>query len=215
MLVCLGDLFRVWLALPKFWAPIHQKVMAAFAELRSRGVSVVFVIGNREAVFPNLAEESSQTRFPIDHLVSEDCCVTWGDRRYGFAHGDNVNRKDTRYLRWRKFVRSRAFDWLFRMMPRPVASYCAHRLEAVLATTNSKFRTRFPEEEIIEYGNFVLSGVDYYFIGHFHQDREFRFPHLRGRLRVVPDWASKRSVIRIDRTGKVTTLQFSNKELKP
>ena len=40
VLICLGDLFKVWLAMPKFWTDAHRRVMDAFRMHRERGSKV-------------------------------------------------------------------------------------------------------------------------------------------------------------------------------
>ena len=63
VLICLGDLFKVWLAMPKFWTDAHRRVMDAFRMHRDRGSKVVFVAGNREKLVPR----GWQDRIPVSY----------------------------------------------------------------------------------------------------------------------------------------------------
>ncbi len=211
VVVCLGDLFKVWLALPKFWASINQEVMQAFKLLTTeRQTEVVFVAGNREVLLPRKWNEHWKAIYPFTHLIRDYCFLTWGEQRYGFTHGDIVNWRDLNYLRWRKFARSYAFEWFFRLMPTSLARRTAQRLEATLATTNQEYKIQLPEKEIEDFAKVVLQDVDHYFIGHFHQDKEYQFPDFPGKLRIVPDWLSKRAVLQIAPNGTIQTLYFKN-----
>ncbi|MBF0276978.1 MAG: metallophosphoesterase [SAR324 cluster bacterium] len=210
--VCLGDLFKVWLAPPKFWGTIHHEVMGAFEALRRRQVEIIFVIGNREVILPRKWNDFWKQWFPFTHLVHEDCRLIWGGQRYGMVHGDTINRQDLNYLRWRKIARSLIFEWIFRSMPVPLARRIAHRLESSLAQSNQSFKIAFPENEIDRFARSVLQDVDWYFVGHFHQDREIQLSGVRGKMRIVPDWLSQRAVLKISPAGEIETLYFQNGE---
>ena len=208
--ICLGDLFKVWLAPPQFWLPINQAVMQAFARLQEQGVVIIFVIGNREVILPRQGNAHGKKQFPFTHLIHDHGYVEWGDQRYGLIHGDTINRQDLTYLRWRKIARSRGFEWFFRAMPIPLARQVARWLENTLAQSNQEFKIAFPNQDVETFAQSVLEEVDWYFVGHFHQDREFQFPHLRGKLRIVPDWLSRRAILKIDTKGEIQTLYFRN-----
>ena len=50
--VFLGDLFKIWLAPPKFWTDLHRQVIFEFECLKKRCSNVVFISGNREMLLP-------------------------------------------------------------------------------------------------------------------------------------------------------------------
>ena len=208
--ICLGDLFKAWLALPKFWLPMHQEVMAAFEKLKQAGVAVIFVVGNREVLLPRNWNAHWKTQFPFTHLIRDAVHVHWGERCYGLVHGDTINQNDLNYLRWRKIARSRGIEWLFRFMPVPLAHWLAYRVEAALAASNQEFKIAFPQKEVEDFAKAVLHEVDQYFVGHFHQDYTLQLPDVRGILRVVPDWLAQRAVVQINPQGETKTLYFQN-----
>ncbi len=210
VVICLGDLFKIWLALPKFWSTINREVMQAFERLRARKVEIIFVIGNREVLLPRQWNDSWKQQFPFTYLVHDDCSLVWGEQRYGLIHGDTINRQDLNYLRWRKIVRSRGFEAFFSAMPVPIARWVAHRVEATLAQSNQAFKIAFPAKEVETFAQAVLDEVDWYFVGHFHQDREIQLPGVRGKLRIVPDWLSRKTVLKINPQGEIQTLYFQN-----
>ena len=52
VVIFLGDLFKVWLALPRFANDTVRAVLAGMTRLRARGARLVFVVGNREYLVP-------------------------------------------------------------------------------------------------------------------------------------------------------------------
>ena len=52
LIVLLGDLFKVWLALPKFWDSQVRTLLEGLQRLRAEGTPLWFVVGNREFFLP-------------------------------------------------------------------------------------------------------------------------------------------------------------------
>ena len=212
-LVCLGDLFKVWLALPKFWTNTHREVMDAFRKQRDKGVEVVFIAGNREKLLPREGGVNLRDPFPFTRLSLSDWRMNWGSLRLAFIHGDTINSRDLQYLRWRAVSNSSPFEAVFRVMPGPMARWIAERLEALLSKTNRELRIEFPEDEVLRFAETHLQGLDHYFVGHFHLDLEIRIDNHPGSLRLVPDWLGTRRILRIDPQGRQAALHFSGGEL--
>ncbi len=208
--VFLGDLFIIWLAPPKFWTDMHRKVMSGFQGLKDKGCNVVFIAGNRDMLLPVTFNERWQKRLPFTHLIYNDWYLNWGQKRYGFIHGDTINYNDRQYLRWKALSHNRAFEALFRIMPAQVARWIAERLEAMLVETNKEFKIHFPEKEMQEFAVSVLPEVDQYFVGHFHLDRLIEADGCSSVLRVVPDWLSQRTVVRVREQGEIEVFRFQN-----
>lgn len=200
--VFLGDLFQVWLALPRFWDAPTREVLAGFARLRHRGVPLVFVMGNREYFLPDDPAEAARRGLPFDHIVHEACILRWGGRRYVLTHGDVVNRRDSRYLRWRRFSRSRGFEAAFRALPGPVARGLSRYLERTLARSNREVKITYPRDELEAFADVMVPGLDGCYIGHFHRDETVAAPGGGGTLRIVPDWFSRKTVLRLDAAGR-------------
>ncbi len=204
--VFLGDLFQVWLGLPKFWDPSARAVLGAFGALRAQGVRIIFIVGNREFFLPATAEEARRRGLPFDWIVPGACVLTWHGRRYGLTHGDLASRRDVPYLKWRYFSRSRGFEAVFRALPGPLARRIAQRLERALATTNREIKIQYPADDLQAFAQAVVPGLDGFFIGHFHRDEVFRVPGQPAVLRIVPDWYSRKALVRLDAQGQTETL---------
>lgn len=209
MVVFLGDLFKVWLAVPKYWDRHMREILAGFENLRAAGVSILFVAGNREFLLPRGPEETARQQLPFDHIIHGACTLRWGSRRWGMTHGDVVNRKDRRHLKWRRIAHSRWFETIFRLMPGRLARSIAHRLERAMAHTNMDIKVQYPIGEIQAFAQAVMGDLDGFFVGHFHRDEVISLPRGKGKLRIVPDWHSRKIVLRLEQSGKVTRLDFN------
>ena len=208
LLVLLGDLCKVWLALPKFWDRQAHALMAGLAALRARGVPVWFVVGNREFFLPRDAAQAQRRGLPFDAIVPDAGVLCWAGRRYGLTHGDLVNRHDAQYLKWRRVARSRPMEAAFRAIPGPLARRLAERLERSLAGTNQAIKIRYPAEELAAFAATVLPGLDGFYIGHFHRDETLRPPDSAAALRIVPDWHARKQVLRLAPDGSSALLHF-------
>ena len=113
-------------------------------------------------------------------------------------------------MRWKALSHNRAFEALFRIMPAQVARWIAERLEAMLVETNKEFKIHFPEKEMQEFAASVLPEVDQYFVGHFHLDRLIEADGCSSVLRVVPDWLTQRTVVRVREQGEIEVVRFQN-----
>ncbi len=208
-LICLGDLFKVWLAHPKFWVKMHGQVMAGFARLRERTAAVAFVVGNREVLVPPNTPSPERDTLPFTHIAHDELRLCWGSRTYRCFHGDTLNTQDRQYLRWRAICRSRPFTGFFRSLPGPLARKIADRVEARLNYTNREFKIHFPEDEAQHFAEQVLPGTEGCFIGHFHLDREIRISGSDASLRIVPDWLAQRTVLRLSPDGQLARMRFA------
>ncbi len=201
--VFMGDLFQVWLALPNYWDAQARAVLDAFRALQAAGTRTVFVVGNREFFLPRTAAETRARGLPFDAIVPGAAVLTWAGRRYGLTHGDVISLGDTQYLKWRHFSRGRAFEALFRAMPGGVARRIARWLERALSTTNREIKIQYPADELQAFARLALPGLDGFFIGHFHRDEAIAAPGQTATLRIVPDWFSRKTVLRLGRDGEV------------
>jgi hypothetical protein len=52
----------------------------------------------------------------------------------------------------------------------------------------------------------VPGDLDGFFLGHFHRDTLLTSPGRRGFLRLVPDWFSRRQIVRLAPDGTQETL---------
>ncbi|MCH8884437.1 MAG: UDP-2,3-diacylglucosamine diphosphatase [SAR324 cluster bacterium] len=213
-IVFLGDLFKVWLALPKYWNSDVRAVIEGFRRLREAGSEIVFVVGNREYFLPKNPDTAARRGLPFDRIIHEAAVMEWAGRRLGLTHGDLVNREDSQYLKWRRFSRGWPMEAAFRALPGAVARRIASRLERSLANPNQESKLSYPLHGLQAFAGEAMQGLDGYFIGHFHRDEEIRPAGSVAEdggavLRILPDWFSTRRVLRLDEKGGMETLEFS------
>ena len=206
--VFMGDLFKVWLALPKFRTAAVHEVLAGFQGLREAGAKILFVMGNREFLLPRDPESAAGRALPFDHVIPGMCILHWAGHRYGLTHGDIINRRDRSYLRWRGLSRRKSVELAFRAMPGVLARWIAYKLEAALAKRNLEFKIALPQDELEAFAEAMAADLDGFLVGHFHRDQSFGGGGRREFLRIVPDWMSRKTVLRMDDSGRLKALHF-------
>ncbi len=200
LLVLLGDVFSLWLGLPKYTAPHHAAVLDACRALRRAGVRVVFVEGNRE--FAVRCWEGDA----FDEVCGDLAAEPWAGRRWYLAHGDLLNREDRRGRAFRRVVRSPFVTTLLHVLPARAGLALAARIERALRHRNLAHKRSIPGERFARYARwFEGQGFDAGAIGHIHVELalELADPHGAPRtLYVLPDWRSTHRWLRVPRAGE-------------
>ncbi len=182
-LVFLGDIFDLWIALPRYEQDIHRR-FAAWCREQKKYRQIGFMEGNHEYF---LTDEMAAT-------------FTWCSREAWwrdtdgtvYVHGDQINRRDKNYLAFRRLVKNPVAKFLLRWLPLGpgLANFFKHELKK----TNAEFRRRLPRKQIEHFANTRFAeGTDSIFVGHFHQPYHYCRPDDKA-LYVVPDWFSTRKV---------------------
>ena len=141
-LILLGDIFHVWVGFPGFETPEVQAVAPVLRELRSAGVEIDYVEGNRDFF---IAEGPYSDLFD---RVSSEVSFEAGGLRVLAVHGDGLNDRDRRYRFWRFLSKSRITRFLMRRLPSVLARRLVTTTDQRLARTNFKHKNRFPEAVI-------------------------------------------------------------------
>lgn len=192
-LVFLGDIFDLWIALPRYESDFHRKFLAWCREQRNHRI-IGFIEGNHEFF---VAEERKKS-FSWCSNASE-----WRDENgILFAHGDRINRKDRNYLFFRKLSKNKITKILIRHLP--FGPSLAESLKLGLKKTNQKFRGNLPEDEIAKFAEARFAGdVKTIFVGHFHWKYHYRNVQNKA-LYIVPDWYCTGQVTLYEKkTGRV------------
>lgn len=192
-LILLGDLFHVWIGDRRYETPEIRAVVEALRWLRTRGVRVDYIEGNRDFFLDGSEYESA---FDGLHLELE---VEHAGSRYLFVHGDGLNENDHKYRFWRWLSKSAPSRFLFRRIPGPVARRIVHGTEQQLAKSNFRHKSRIPLEVLERYAVERLAGeVDELILGHFHEELVRCVPG--GRIRVMDAWFHHRTMQWIGRS---------------
>ena len=119
-----------------------------------------------------------------------------------FVHGDQINRKDRKYLYFRILARSQIVKFIVRYLP--LGPKVVEFIKEELKKTNLEFRLGLPKEEIEFFAEARFAeGADTIFVGHFHQEYTYRNRESR-ELHILLDW---------HRTQKVTVYRRNPKKI--
>ena len=107
-LVFLGDIFDLWVALPRYEEDIHRDFIA-WCRNQKKFRTIGYMEGNREYY---LSKE-------LGDAFSWCSTDAWWRDEAGalFVHGDQINRKDRNYLGFRKLVKNNITKSILRCLP--------------------------------------------------------------------------------------------------
>ena len=187
-LIFLGDIFDLWVALPRY-EDETQRQFAGWCREQKKYRAIGFMEGNHEYFLArNRARDFSWCS-----------AAGWrrGDDRTLFVHGDQINRRDRNYLRFRQIAKNPIAQFIMRVLP--LGPRIAASLKHGLKDTNMDFRLQLPREEINLFADARFAeGIDTIFVGHFHQEYTYRNQDSKS-LYVLPDWFSTEKITVFDR----------------
>jgi len=197
-LIFLGDIFDLWIALPRYEEDIHVNFIAWNREQKNNR-TIGFLEGNHE--FYLAAQRAQAFTWCSDEAWWQDDAGTI------FLHGDQVNRKDKKYLAFRKLIKNNVVEFILRYLP--YGPELVMRVKHELKQTNKKFRIQIPWDEIVLFAeNRFAAGVDTIFVGHFHQEYCYRNQEFK-KMYLVPDWLGTQKVTLYHKNPrKISTLHW-------
>jgi UDP-2,3-diacylglucosamine pyrophosphatase LpxH len=199
-IIYLGDGFRYLIGMSKFWTAGVGEVMAVWRRLRSEGIRIGIIEGNRDFFLDarDLAAELDWVGLEFEFVA--------GSRRFRLVHGDKVNLRDLQYRFWSTLSKSRPARVWARMLPRPVAVGIVRSMEARLAETNRRFRYHKPLASLRRAAEEAWNdGVDVLLWGHFHT----RWSYSRDQRAaiILPAWLDTGRAVMIDPEGKAVMVE--------
>jgi UDP-2,3-diacylglucosamine pyrophosphatase LpxH len=195
-LIFLGDIFDLWIALPRYEEGIHKKFIDWCHEQKSRR-TIGFLEGNHE--FYLVSQHSDAfTWCSYDSWLQNDAGIL-------FVHGDLINRKDKKYLAFKKLIKNDLVKSILRILP--YGPEIAMSVKQGLKKSNNKFRMQIPWDEIKFFADSKFAeGVDTIFAGHFHQ--KYRYgSHETKKLYLLPDWLSTQTVTMYEKDKQQLSLK--------
>ncbi len=193
-IVFLGDIFDLWIALPRYESERHRRFLAWCAVQKQR---IGLVEGNHEFFV-------SQERNPYFTWTADSAFYETASGLL-FCHGDRINRKDRNYLLFRKLTKNIVIKSLLRVIP--FGPVIVEQIKRQIKSKKSEFRRHMPEEEIVRFADAQFrKGKHTIFLGHFHQNGGYVYaPSGNHRLFVLPDWLSTRQITHYDeKSGEIT-----------
>jgi UDP-2,3-diacylglucosamine hydrolase len=205
--VLMGDLFNLWIGQHELELPHQTAVLERLESLRSDGIMVRYLEGNRD--FRIARAYAGRAVDDAPHGGIEE---RFGGKRLFAIHGDLTNPKDHLYRLWRRVARS-PVTWLaLRAFPPRRRFRIIEGLEDRLRRANQEFKQEFPESHVRSYAaQFLARGNDAVVLGHFHveKDLEARPPSAPGRILVLPEWKGGRRYLRVTHDGHVQFTTFA------
>jgi UDP-2,3-diacylglucosamine hydrolase len=193
-IIYLGDAFQYLIGMSKFWTPGVHRVLNTWRDVRSKGVRIGIVEGNRDFFLdePDLAAEIDWSARVFEFEAR--------GRRFRMVHGDLVNPRDFQYRFWSTISKSAVARLWARLLPRPAAVAIVRRMEAHLAKTNRKFRYTKPIADLERSAAEAWrAGVQTVFWGHFHTPWMCRDGD--NEALIIPAWLENRSSVFVDAGG--------------
>ncbi|WP_419664011.1 LpxH: predicted UDP-2,3-diacylglucosamine diphosphatase [Desulfosarcina variabilis str. Montpellier] len=211
ILVFLGDLFHVWVESPQYHTEQVQYLMNELSAFRRQGGRIHLIVGNRDLFFNNISSFSEASHLPFDSINLDFLRLYFASGMIMAHHGDTVNRKDKRYLRWRKVVRSRLVKYVFNKLPAQKVKTILWDLERKMKQTNIKFKQFFPEDEWTSFVKQVhyAHSPTILLVGHFHPPRPIVTKYASTTGIVVPAWHKAQSYLILDSQLKYQFRSFS------
>jgi len=191
-IVFLGDIFDLWISLPRYEEEI-QKRFLAWCSANRKQRRIGFIEGNHEF----FVVERNRDCFSW----SDGAC--WAEEGFLFVHGDLINRADKNYLRFRRLSKNLFTKTLVRFLP--FGPSLVYKMKRGLKKTNQAFRLGLPRQALEQFAEQSFSqGHRTIVVGHFHE--HFHFEQSGASLQVLPAWYSDGEIARLDRTsGQITT----------
>jgi UDP-2,3-diacylglucosamine pyrophosphatase LpxH len=188
--VFLGDIFDLWIALPRYENDLHRTFLSWCRKQKPRR-RIGFIEGNHEFF---LARR---------HAAAFTWCTQlawWKDSEGNlFCHGDRINRHDRNYLTFRKLTKNPITRTAIHCLP--MGPKLVNHVKRRLKGTNRAFRKSLPKVQLRKFAEERFQeGATRIFLGHFHQSYFYRGAH-GGQLHTLPDWYSRGwiSVLSADR----------------
>jgi UDP-2,3-diacylglucosamine pyrophosphatase LpxH len=198
--IFLGDIFDLWVALTRYEKESH-KLFLSWCKNQKEHRTVGFIEGNHEYY---VADEKK------DHFswCSDD--ASWKDDKGNlFCHGDQINRRDKNYLRFRKYTKNKICKTIVRFFP--FGPRFGMLFKHYLEKTNLEFRKHLPEDMIAEYAESEFrDGVNKIFVAHFHQDYIYRNAEAKA-LCVLPGWYKTKQITLYEmQSGQIHWLHWTD-----
>ena len=176
-----GDVFHYLIGDDKFFTDSVRNFFAKLSELKSEGVRIYYIEGNRDFFLKGTIAEKAVTQLAISSTF------TAGGLRYLVIHGDMINDRDLQYRMWRRASKNPITRIGVKLFPGPLARKFVNKAEQRLARSNFKHKRRLPVELMERYGRKkAAEGFQMIVFGHFHH--KTIVPAGTATVAVLPAW---------------------------
>lgn len=162
--IVLGDLFKFFIGMKKWIFKEQINVLEKIYGLRKAGASTVFIEGNRDFF---LEKDVLGKYF---EFIEKEFFLNFGGKNFFFLHGDQINKKDKKYLLWNRFSKSFFLYFITKIFPKPILLPFYIFLEKSLKSANFKYREKIPLSEVENFARSLDEKIDILVMGHFHKE---------------------------------------------
>lgn len=212
-LYVLGDLFDYWAGDDDLEEPLHRRIVDAFVAARARGITLYWMVGNRDfLVGAAFAERCRMVTLPDPHRIH-----LFGEATL-LLHGDTLCTGDLDYQAFRRQVRSA--DWQSTFLARPLAERLSEierlRAKSEHAKSAKPAAIMDVDTDAVD-ALFLETGVACMIHGHTH--RPTRHASTTGGRSVVrwvlPEWDQRPGYLRVGEAGSALEyLPLTQQELR-
>lgn len=198
-----GDVFHYLIAHEKFLTKSIENFLNKLRDLRSRGIPIHYIEGNRDFFLKGSFVEDAVSEIAIESAFQA------GPHRYLIVHGDMINDRDLPYRFWRRASKNPVSKLGLALVPRKMARNLVNNVEKRLARSNFKHKSRLPIELMEQYGRKRHSqGFDRIVFGHFHE--KTIVPSGDATVVVLPAWYESGEAMMVSpETGHYTFVSFN------
>ena len=166
----LGDFFELWLGLSGLETPWQEKLWAPLREMKSRGVKLRYVVGNKDF----FVKEWNQRHQLFDAVIEKSVTLDSLAGPLFLSHGDLVNHADRQYRAWRAFSRSAPVQLMIKSLPRGWLARLGEKTAVKMQSTNRYHKSYFPEDQLRARARELPPGPATMIYGHFHSFHELQ-----------------------------------------
>ncbi len=173
-LFLLGDIFDFWAGDHLFYYRKFQNIVETLVQLKRQGVRVVYIEGNHD-----VHVRSFWQKWGIECFV-EDQYFQVGPWVVRVSHGDLMNPMDTKYIKYRNFVRHPLMEKIVQLFPASLFHRIGERASR-FSRKKSKVQRQVNEDFLrtamrtYAYQSFSERAYDYFIAGHIHIQDEYHF----------------------------------------
>lgn len=170
----LGDLFDFWFEYQKVIPKGFVRVLGKLAELRDKGIPIIFFVGNHDLWMEDYFE--TELDIPVFRTPQE---YTFQGKHFLIGHGDGLGPGDKGYKRMKKVFTNPFSKWLFRWFHPDLGVKLAQYLSTQNKLISGDEDVKFLGEEnewLVQYSKKKLETkhFDYFIFGHRHLPMEIK-----------------------------------------
>ncbi len=182
-LVFLGDIFDLWVGDSDVFQRKFQSIVDAIAELKRKGVEVLYFEGNHDVHVKDFWQGKFQIPVWVEHKV-----IQIGPHKVRLEHGDYINQEDQVYIKYLEFIRNPKMEKVAHAVPGRIWDMVGSWSSKKSRKRSSVKRRDSVEELRQKIRNYAIdkskeTDFDFIITGHMHVQDTYEFMH-NGRKHV-------------------------------